>query len=216
VIEDASLTVVCTSEENLVNLLAVAGDCKSLKTIVVLGNVIPADTNHASGVSPLALPELHKRGENTPLGCCKTVQKGDLALILYTSGTTGTPKSVPITHETMVASAAGLLKAVPVFSNDIHTSYLPLAHVFENTVVLAGMSKGAALGFYAGNVKTLVEDIAALRPTIFIGVPRVYQRIQVSGGNPSPPLFLLLPSTQNFPSYNSKLSCRNSRQCQGL
>ena len=55
---------------------------------------------------------------------------------------------------------------------------MPLAHAFENAVQFSGISSGACVGFYKGNVKTLIEDVAALRPTIFIGVPRVYQRVQ--------------------------------------
>jgi long-chain acyl-CoA synthetase len=69
----------------------------------------------------------------------------------------------------MVSSAAALIKAVPVFRSDYHISYLPLAHIFENTVLLAGVSVGAKIGFYAGDVKKLVEDVMVLRPTIFIG-----------------------------------------------
>lgn len=101
----------------------------------------------------------------------------DLASILYTSGTTGEPKGVMILHRSMVAALAASFKTMPVYTTDVHLSYLPLAHIFERLVLVYGLFAGSRLGFYQGDVKKLVEDITVLRPTIFVGVPRVFHRI---------------------------------------
>jgi len=113
----------------------------------------------------------------------------DLASILYTSGTTGEPKGVMILHRNMVSSVAGAIKSTPIYPTDVHLSYLPLAHIFERIVMISGMSAGASLGFYQGDVKKLVDDIAELKPTTFVGVPRVFHRIYdkiMQGINESP------------------------------
>lgn len=55
-------------------------------------------------------------------------------------------------------------------------SYLPLAHIFETVMQILGLCSGAAVGFYQGNVKLLMDDIQTLRPTVFAGVPRIYSR----------------------------------------
>ena len=59
---------------------------------------------------------------------------------------------------------------------ELHISYLPLAHVFETVVINYCIFCGAAIGFYQGNTLKILEDLQALRPTIFVSVPRLYTR----------------------------------------
>ena len=97
--------------------------------------------------------------------------------ICYTSGTTGDPKGVMLSHKNLLCLATGLDKVnIEINERDIHLSYLPLAHVFERAVLHCMLMKGAAVGFFAGDVFKLKDDIAALRPTIFISVPRLFNR----------------------------------------
>ena len=97
----------------------------------------------------------------------------------YTSGTTGNPKGVMISHGN-IASVAACLDYVDGLNNisdkDTHLSYLPLAHVLERIVVNAFLLKGAAIGFYGGDVQKLKEDLSALKPSFFVSVPRLYNR----------------------------------------
>ena len=62
-------------------------------------------------------------------------------------------------------------------SEDVHISYLPLAHVFERVVQMWITYVGGAIGFYAGDTLKLLDDIAVLKPTVFASVPRLYNRI---------------------------------------
>eukprot|EP01084_Bolivina_argentea_P111041 198233_1 len=63
-------------------------------------------------------------------------------------------------------------------NSDVILSYLPLAHNYERSVEIMALIVGARIGFYSGDIKELINDIELLKPTVFIGVPRVFQKIQ--------------------------------------
>ena len=101
-----------------------------------------------------------------------------LASIVYTSGTTGRSKGVMLSHRNLISNAAGSLKCFDVFPGDVFLSFLPLSHCLERMAgyyvpVMAG-SKVA----YARSVQQLQEDLALVRPTVLITVPRIFERIQ--------------------------------------
>ena len=110
----------------------------------------------------------------------------DLYTICYTSGTTGLPKGVMLSHGNLAADIAGVAGLIQVNPNDIHISYLPMAHIYERVMILSIIYHGASAGFYGGDVFKLTEDLAVLRPTIFPCVPRllsrIYDRIQAKLG----------------------------------
>jgi long-chain acyl-CoA synthetase len=101
-----------------------------------------------------------------------------IATICYTSGTTGTPKGSMVSHSSLLAEIAALpFSDANIKETDVHLSYLPLAHIMERAILTAGILKCVSIGFYSGNPQKLIEDAQALKPTVFLGVPRVYQRI---------------------------------------
>lgn len=106
----------------------------------------------------------------------------DLAIIMYTSGTTGNPKGVMLSHEALVATVASTELyfqeyGYPIGASDVFMSYLPLAHVFDFFSENLFLFLGSKIGYYRGDQKTLVDDIGELKPTFFVGVPRVFERI---------------------------------------
>jgi long-chain acyl-CoA synthetase len=100
-----------------------------------------------------------------------------LATIVYTSGTTGRPKGVMLSHSNILTNAEACLKVVPVTSVDELLSFLPLSHTFERTCgyYLTVMCGGMTV--YARSVQQLGEDLQTIRPTMLISVPRIYERI---------------------------------------
>jgi long-chain acyl-CoA synthetase len=101
----------------------------------------------------------------------------DLAFLMYTSGTTGAPKGAMLKHSNVVAAIASVEILYPLKPTDVVISYLPLAHIFECVVESTAMCNGAAIGFYQGEVTKLTEDTGILKPTMFMGVPRVFSKI---------------------------------------
>jgi len=104
----------------------------------------------------------------------------DLGTIMYTSGTTGNPKGVKLSHKNLVAtmSSALLVPGFQVKGDDVHLSYLPLAHIFERTIHVGMMMFGAKIAFASQGSKQLLNDLTVIRPTVFAGVPKVYVRVR--------------------------------------
>ncbi len=102
-------------------------------------------------------------------------QSNDLATIVYTSGTTGRPKGVMLSHKNILSNAyAGVSYTIP---DDLFLSFLPLSHMLERTLgYYIPMMTGATVAF-ARSVAQLSEDLVTIRPTILISVPRIYERV---------------------------------------
>uniref|UniRef100_A0A3Q1IBC2 Long-chain-fatty-acid--CoA ligase n=1 Tax=Anabas testudineus TaxID=64144 RepID=A0A3Q1IBC2_ANATE len=117
----------------------------------------------------------------------------DLSIVCFTSGTTGNPKGVMLSHGNVIADFAGFLKVTDwpdfakcfvtvvkvIFPNqdDCLISFLPLAHMFERLIEAVVYCHGGRIGFYQGDIRLLPDDMKALRPTIFPVVPRLLNRM---------------------------------------
>ena len=95
-----------------------------------------------------------------------------LATIVYTSGTTGRPKGVMLSHRNILTNAAACLQVVPIRSDDVLLSFLPLSHTFERTCGYYLTIMCGATTVYARSVQQLAEDLQTIRPTMLISVPR--------------------------------------------
>ncbi len=100
-----------------------------------------------------------------------------LASIVYTSGTTGRPKGVMLSHENMLTNAYAATTKLAVSREDVFLSFLPLSHTFERTVGYYLTVMTGSLTAYARSVQHLAEDLVTVRPTILISVPRIYERV---------------------------------------
>lgn len=105
-----------------------------------------------------------------------TVTPDDICFFSYTSGTTGTPKGAMVSHRNVAAAVAGAAEVIPIKSDILHISYLPLAHVFERVIQLYVMSVGGRYGMFGGDVFKLRDDLAILKPNIFVSVPRLFNK----------------------------------------
>lgn len=124
----------------------------------------------------MSIEKLFDDGMNNPIDIQSIPEKG-IYCLCYTSGTTGTPKGALISNKNIISILGALEERILFFNDDIYISYLPLAHVMEIAVMLTFLFNKGKIGFYHGDMLNLKEDLMILRPTIFLSVPRVLNRI---------------------------------------
>lgn len=104
------------------------------------------------------------------------IRESDLATLLYTSGTTGQPKGVMLTHANIVSNVKSVLAIVPVGPEVTAMSFLPLSHIFERMVTYVYQAAGTPV-WYADAVENLPHILPEVRPHIFTAVPRILERM---------------------------------------
>lgn len=144
-----------------------------LRRVVCLGSATPA----GAAAPAIGMDAWLGAAEDTRVGGPEPViHPGDLAAIVYTSGTTGRPKGVMLSHRNVIANVQAIMAVMPVLESDLFLSFLPLSHTFERTVgYYLPMAAGATVA-YARSVALLTEDLLTVRPTILVSVPRIYER----------------------------------------
>lgn len=105
-----------------------------------------------------------------------TAKPQDVATILYTSGTTGNPKGVMLTHDNVYSNVYASSMILPAQPGDVTLSFLPLSHVFQRMVDYLHFWKGVTI-VYAHSVYTVAQDIQIVSPTIVCAVPRLYEKV---------------------------------------
>ncbi len=106
----------------------------------------------------------------------KSITPDNLASLIYTSGTTGNPKGVMLSHKNIISNVMGISQ---IFHFDIHDralSFLPICHVFERTINYYFQYKGVGV-YYAESLGTISDNLKEVKPTVFIAVPRILERI---------------------------------------
>ncbi|CAN4111134.1 unnamed protein product [Withania somnifera] len=178
IVNHADVQAIFCVPTTLNTLLTFLSEIPSVRLIVVVGGIdehlpsLPSTT----GMKLLSYTRLLSQGRSSMQPFCPP-RPEDIATICYTSGTTGTPKGVVLSHANLVASVAGMTLVTKFYPSDIYISYLPLAHIYERANQISAAYHGVAVGFYQGDILKLMDDLVTLRPTIFSSVPRLYNRI---------------------------------------
>jgi len=188
IINHASLPCVVTSLPHIPTLLKLKPRLPSLKVIVSLD---PLDSGEREGQSKLAIlnaiasdlgvkvysmEQVEALGGANGTPVYRPPLSSDIITINYTSGTTGPPKGVTLTHAAAVAAASCANVTVLQSPDGIALSYLPLAHIYARMTEHGALWAGGQIGYFHGDILALVDDMKALRPTTFTSVPRLFNR----------------------------------------
>ena len=104
------------------------------------------------------------------------IEQAELATLIYTSGTTGPPKGVMLSHQNLAWTSRTLNDVGGGHSGEVSVSYLPLSHIAEQMATIHGPVTSGGMVYYAESIEKLGEAIKEARPTLFFGVPRIWEK----------------------------------------
>ena len=153
------------------------GECPEVKHVIFF------EPDGVTSEDGLTLAQLEEKGreleKDEPGHIARTSQQtkpDDLATIIYTSGTTGEPKGVMLTHSNLVSNLIDSSGHLEFGEHDIVLSVLPLSHVFERQAMYMYLHQGMAV-YFAESLQTIGPNLREVRPTILVGVPRIFEKI---------------------------------------
>ncbi|MED6122217.1 Long-chain-fatty-acid--CoA ligase 2 (Long-chain acyl-CoA synthetase 2) (Fatty acid activator 2) [Stylosanthes scabra] len=184
IMDHAEVDVVFVQDKKVKELLN--PDCisaKRLKAMVCFTSLTEEQKDKAAaiGIKPYSWEEfLHTGKEKASEIYPPRAQ--DICTIMYTSGTSGDPKGVVLSHENVVALVRGMDIFMEQFEDkmtveDVYLSFLPLAHILDRVIEEYFFRKGASVGYYHGDLNAIRDDLMELKPTLFAGVPRVFEKV---------------------------------------
>ncbi|CAO3627665.1 unnamed protein product [Mucor fragilis] len=188
-INESEASLCFMNDDQLPILHKILAQCPTIDSVIYRGQAKPEHVDllksNAQIKHILSYEELEKLGQDNPVEVVKP-SASDLCCIMYTSGSTGNPKGVMLTHGNVVAAIAGVCRMLQhlLEPNDTMMAYLPLAHVLEFLVENLCIFLGVTLGY--GSIRTLTDvsvkncsgDLQEFGPTIMTGVPQVWETIK--------------------------------------
>ena len=165
--------VFVANQAKLQQLESAIGGCASIEHVVLFNS----SDNSSLGLRALEERGHQRRSQEPRLlaDLAKAITPHDLATIIYTSGTTGEPKGVMLTHANMVSNLIDSSNHLEFGEKDVALSVLPLSHIFERQAMNMYLHHGMSV--YFGSIENLGENLKEVRPTVFVGVPRIYEKI---------------------------------------
>jgi long-chain acyl-CoA synthetase len=175
--DSGARVLVISNHVKFLEMREILAECPSVEHVVFFDS---------TGVGPgdgLTLAELEQRGENLLAeqptlidDLARKTNADELATIIYTSGTTGEPKGVMLTHANLVSNLLDGSGHLSFGAQDIALSVLPLSHIFERQAMYMYLYQGMAV-YYAESLETIGPNLREVRPTILVGVPRIFEKI---------------------------------------
>ena len=188
IINQSAIPCVVTSLSHVPTILKLKPRLPTLRVIVSLDPL--SNNDHPSltkkvmldelasdlGVKIYGISDIEALGSSFGNPVYRPPAPSDIATINYTSGTSGNPKGVVLSHAAAIAGTSSSIIGILPEANDVYISYLPLAHIYERLTEQGALWCGVAIGYFHGNILELVDDMKLLRPTGFISVPRLLNR----------------------------------------
>ena len=180
--DSGSSALFLANREKFLEMKEILGECPQVERIIFF------DAEGVTQADGLTLAQLEAKGRELELSDPGLIDRmaaettpDDLATIIYTSGTTGEPKGVMLTHENLVSNLIDSCGHLSIGEEDAVLSVLPLSHVFERQAMYMYLHHGMAV-YFAESLQTVAPNLREVRPTLLVGVPRmfekIYQRIQ--------------------------------------
>jgi long-chain acyl-CoA synthetase len=178
ILGDSGATVVFASGEQVAKALAARAHCSHPVAVVSFdsGPSLPEGVRAFESLVSEGRERMRPVGDEAFRAAAKRATPDDVATILYTTGTTGNPKGVVLTHDNLASNVFGADLALPIEGTDNTLSFLPVSHIFERMVDYLLFSKGCTIS-YPHSRETLAQDLKVVRPTIQCAVPRVYEKV---------------------------------------
>ena len=184
ILEQTQLISIVIEVKALKTVVKLAKDHKihNLKNLIVIEKEDDEETCQELlklGFNIYSWEEIVEQGKNKGEKIILNPAKSeDICTINYTSGTTGYPKGVKLSHKNIVVGTdVGELIGLNATTKDLYLSFLPYAHIMETLIITYAFNHGVPIGIYNGNAKLLVEDLQILKPTALCAVPKIFQRI---------------------------------------
>lgn len=176
-----AVIVICEDQEQADKVIASRADLPLLRHIVVieekgLRSYVPGTVTAFSELERLG--RAHAEAHPALIDDALSRQgEGDIALMIYTSGSTGKPKGAMLTYGNLRAEAAANTERFGFGADTVHVSYLPLCHVAEQMLTTMGpIYQGSQVNF-GESLRTVQEDLREVAPTMFLGVPRIWEKL---------------------------------------
>ncbi|MDX1623206.1 MAG: long-chain fatty acid--CoA ligase [Gemmatimonadota bacterium] len=167
-----------STEEQLEKVEEVRDSCPELKCVITLDPIERDDER--TGTARNLIERGREQREASP-GAIEErlgeIDPEDVASILYTSGTTGRPKGVMLTHANFVSNVLDSLEMLAITSSDVHLSFLPLSHSFERTAGYYIMIHAGVSIAYAESIDAVADNMREVRPSVMTSVPRLYEKM---------------------------------------
>lgn len=173
ILRDSGARFLVTTKFNRWRDIGAAMDLPDLQTVVITDEGF--ETTVADGRTVTSVDHWLATGQDAELP--PGPEPTDLAALVYTSGTTGKPKGVMLTHRAILSNINGVLSSICPRVNEVWLSFLPLSHTLERLAsYYLALGVGNLVAFNR-NIGLLQEDMRVIRPTIMLSVPRVYEKI---------------------------------------
>ncbi len=171
-LQDSGARIIAVSTEQQLQKVLSIRDQTAVEKILVMDDLNAAGAVPLHGLMKAGVAERDPEFEAR----ARSIKPEDLATIIYTSGTTGTPKGVMLTHGNIASNISYSLQGFDLRPGETSISFLPLSHITARHADLVLLYHGVTLA-YCPFIEQLSQALLDVRPTVFLGVPRVYEKI---------------------------------------